>query len=867
LLSGCKYLYLSGLLTLALSAAVHAAPPEHEDEDSEADDRTDQFGDALPSGAVARLGSVQWHFPLAERPVAFAPDGKTMTLLWEDHGRAALRVWDITTGKTIRWQRLPVHRSDQFLLTPDGRFVVIPLRGHVHFLDVATGKKARRYDCGEQLVESIALSPDGKLLAIGCRSLRYGNPCPILLCDVATGKQMGELREHHTPVKVLRFIGDGKKLLSASEDLSQLDGNRFTNPVDGCICLWDLPSKKLLRRVRPMGVQVVLSPDGHTVAYTRGWRKQLYLRDLEAKKKPLALPVRKASYAFLPDGKTLAACGDGEMLALWDATTGRKMRSFVGSLHRGSWIHAIAPNGRLLATSDSTSLQVWDVTTGKERLPFAGHRDTVSCVVFSADGKTIISGSKDRTLRVWDARSGRERLVYRGHKAAVTAVALSPGGKWAASGDVSNRVHVWQPATGKLLHLLEVQPTRDKDSRGITLIAFTLDSKRLVCGSRFGTRGGVSVWDPQTGKRIQNRQEEMGYPIALSPDCTLVASLYLKKNRPFRWWDVRHVNTGKVVLRMEVKSDEQLNGVAFSNDGKLVAALRSLHPLSMLNHPMSMSFPSGMGLPLGPRSCLYELASGKQVCFLPCDGRLPVFADDDQTLVVAEGRGIRVADIDNFRRQEARYGHFGPIECLTFARNGRFLATGGYDHTVLIWDRPRLREPAEDLALDAKMLDKQWKNLGNADARRGYCAVWTLVRVPRQAMRLLRERLKAVHAVPAGRIDALLSDLDSDHYAVRQKAAAELETLGTVAVPSLRKVLAGRPNLEMRRQVQRLLARIERTSWVSEDLGISRATAVLEHIGTGEARRLLRTLATGAAGARLTEQAREALQRLERRGE
>jgi hypothetical protein len=40
---------------------------------------------------------------------------------------------------------------------------------------------------------------------------------------------------------------------------------------------------------------------------------------------------------------------------------------------------------------------------------------------------------------------------------------------------------------------------------------------------------------------------------------------------------------------------------------------------------------------------------------------------------------------------------------------------------------------------------------------------------------------------------------------------------------------------------------------------------VLEHIGTGEARRLLRTLAAGAAGARLTQEARDALTRLERR--
>jgi hypothetical protein len=44
-----------------------------------------------------------------------------------------------------------------------------------------------------------------------------------------------------------------------------------------------------------------------------------------------------------------------------------------------------------------------------------------------------------------------------------------------------------------------------------------------------------------------------------------------------------------------------------------------------------------------------------------------------------------------------------------------------------------------------------------------------------------------------------------------------------------------------------------------------RAVEVLEHIGTVEARKVLETLAAGAEGARLTEDAKSSLARLNRR--
>src|SRR5262249_12461201 len=59
--------------------------------------RTDQYGDPLPDGTLARMGTVQLrHERLAT--AAFSPDGKMIATV----GSNSLRLWDARTGKLIR---------------------------------------------------------------------------------------------------------------------------------------------------------------------------------------------------------------------------------------------------------------------------------------------------------------------------------------------------------------------------------------------------------------------------------------------------------------------------------------------------------------------------------------------------------------------------------------------------------------------------------------------------------------------------------------------------------------------------------------------------------------------------------------------
>ena len=76
--------------------------------------------------------------------------------------------------------------------------------------------------------------------------------------------------------------------------------------------------------------------------------------------------------------------------------------------------------------------------------------------------------------------------------------------------------------------------------------------------------------------------------------------------------------------------------------------------------------------------------------------------------------------------------------------------------------------------------------------------------------------------------------------------------------------MASQPTLEMRRRIEALL--VKQSRWPGLPLQTWRSLAVLERLGTSEARNVLEKLAGGAPEARLTQEARAALQRLRQRG-
>ena len=242
----------------------------------------------------------------------------------------------------------------------------------------------------------------------------------------------------------------------------------------------------------------------------------------------------------------------------------------------------------------------------------------------------------------------------------------------------------------------------------------------------------------------------------------------------------------------------------------------------------------------------------RTLAFAP-DGKTLASGSDDQT--------IRLWETTTGKEFRSVTGHRGSVQCLAFAPDCKTLASGSADTTGLVW---RLFENRSgDVDLSEKDLQSLWTDLAGDDVVKAYRAVDALAAAPRQFVPFLQQRLPASAVAPdPRRVARLLADLESDQFAVRQRATQELVKLGDAIEPALRVALDGNPSLEKQQRLEQVLTTV--TTISTEELRWQRTIQALESMGQSAPKLLLQTLANEASSTRLRQQAAGAIERLAR---
>ncbi len=195
--------------------------------------RIDANGDPLPNGALARLGTLRWRHPQPVTFVAFLPDGKAVLTGSDDR---VLRLWDRATGKEIRRFTLQPERpigTDRFVragkfwqgmvaaLSDDGKTLAAVAGNPIVLWDVATGRKTREIEAPPVSTIAIALTPDGKILAV------RGTDESVFVFATDTGKTIGppaqEMKKggprFPSDFNTVAFSPDGKRIATKQTEL------------------------------------------------------------------------------------------------------------------------------------------------------------------------------------------------------------------------------------------------------------------------------------------------------------------------------------------------------------------------------------------------------------------------------------------------------------------------------------------------------------------------------------------------------------------------------------------------------------------------------------------------------------------------
>ena len=447
-----------------------------------------------------------------------------------------------------------------------------------------------------------------------------------------------------------------------------------------------------------------------------------------------------------------------------------KYESQIGDGPQGMfYASALSPDGKVLAVAgykvnseNENYILLLDIEKGVQVGTARGHTDIINSLSFSGKGNYLASGSADGTVKIWNAsdpaqvslltslptsgpvtcvsfnpktqdlaisQESRDVIVFalagldqgvqkfqprvlKQHKGVVDKVLYSTDGAYLVSSSFENELVLWRQDG----HLLK---DFGKLSDPIHALSFSIDSKILV---GLDVRGRGASWAIPGGNKFSDFKghDNTVFCAAFSPSLTnyVVASAGGVNNEILLWNPIN----GMAIRKIKGKGNA-IQNITFGNGLELFISQemsKGAKPsysakFDFANLTFDRALSKNSAPTRKPNADVAQtsensigLAKGKTIYTDPNeDGRiLDLQILSDGSVVVASDFSLKMFDKNGTPMKEF-VGHFGAVRTIALSADGKYIATGSEDQTIILW---RLADSGSAPTLRQTFTGKDWEN-------------------------------------------------------------------------------------------------------------------------------------------------------------
>ena len=662
------------------------------------------FGQPFPNTPAIQLGrGFIGH-------IAYSPDGKILA----------------TAGSTL------------WLYNADDLTEITPLKGHTDFINTVTFSldgqflasasndgTVRLWDTAsyhqvailphQHPVLSVAVSPDGTLLA----STRKKS---VLLWAIPAQQEVGRLEGHIATVNDIAFSPDGIRLVSGSNDTTVRTGDVSTGEEIGRLVHLakllfsvnarivgdlmpdsDLPDA-LRREFENNGVFLPETATVHFEPLSRDPESEPFwwvaddegfytiLQEKDTLSVHSGYPGRVSDVAISPDGKLIGSAGGQHPggLTLWNMETQEQAAAFTSFY--GSSLVAFSPDGKTVASGGGfpTGLRLIDVSSqqvvGETEYaygPIAFHPDgriafstgfrvhagltgivhsgKVSGLFFGSDGQTLFSaGGEWGPIQLWSLATQEPQSYVLPE---VGPVIMS---EKVLISENENVIRIWDIESKEFIgEVGEVQ------SR---IVEFEISSNRKICAFELSSSPSriIQLWDIERQQSLGKLPAEGDiHRFAISPNGQILASIgdfegFVQQNVIIELWDVKtQERIGELVGHIH-----SIQNLVFDPTGRLLVSISSgeIYIWDVASQQ------------------LVKVLSGHTPVAFSSNGKVLAYAAFVPVVVGEDEYEAVLWNIESEEQMAKLVGHRGHIGAIAFSQDGKWIATGGSDGTILLWE-------------------------------------------------------------------------------------------------------------------------------------------------------------------------------------